>query len=215
MTRRAKLVARLEEQRALALDPGYAPTRRRTVNIEDGTKRAVETRRGLRPWWHADAGGGIILTVRYGFETIEFERGTGIAVPAHPHRVRQTQALESVSALNRIPQAAGEQQELKEHANVSPVLPRPFGARPEQTDRGHRGVHQSTEHKPEAAPNVIDKPAFFPKILYKARARIAQAVGKLKRFKRIALRCEKTAQNYSSFVALAFGFILVKTVHTA
>ena len=47
------------------------------------------------------------------------------------------------------------------------------------------------------------------------RARIEQAVGKLKRFKRIALRCEKTAQNYHSFVALAFGFILVKSVHTA
>jgi hypothetical protein len=41
-------------------------------------------------------------------------------------------------------------------------------------------------------------PAFFPKTLYKARARIEQAVGKLKRFKRIALRCEKTAQNYGS-----------------
>ena len=63
--------------------------------------------------------------------------------------------------------------------------------------------------------NAIDKPAFFPKILYKARARIEQAVGKLKRFKRIALRCEKTAQNYRSFVALAFGFILIKSVHTA
>ena len=63
--------------------------------------------------------------------------------------------------------------------------------------------------------NAIDKPAFFPKILYKARARIEQAVGKLKRFRRIALRCEKTAQNYGSFVALAFGFILVKSVHTA
>ena len=44
--------------------------------------------------------------------------------------------------------------------------------------------------------NAINRPAFFPKILYKARARIEQAVGKLKRFKRIALRCEKTAQNY-------------------
>ena len=63
--------------------------------------------------------------------------------------------------------------------------------------------------------NAIDKPAFFPKILYKARARIEQAVGKLKRFKRIALRCEKTAQNYGSFAALAFGFILIKSVHTA
>jgi hypothetical protein len=47
-----------------------------------------------------------------------------------------------------------------------------------------------------------------PKILYKARARIEQAIGKLKRFKRIALRCEKTAQNYASFVALALGFSL-------
>ena len=37
--------------------------------------------------------------------------------------------------------------------------------------------------------NTKDMPAFFPKALYKARARIEQAVGKLKRFKRIALRC--------------------------
>ena len=63
--------------------------------------------------------------------------------------------------------------------------------------------------------NTKNMPAFFPKTLYKARARIEQAVGKLKRFKRIALRCEKTAQNYGSFVALALGFILIKTVHTA
>src|SRR4029078_11600341 len=62
--------------------------------------------------------------------------------------------------------------------------------------------------------NAIDRPAFFPKILYKARARIEEAVGKLKSFKRIALRCEKTAQNYASFVALALGFILIKSVHT-
>ena len=63
--------------------------------------------------------------------------------------------------------------------------------------------------------NATDRPAFFAKILYKARARIEQAVGKLKRFKRIALRCEKTARNYGSFLALASGFILVKSVHTA
>ena len=63
--------------------------------------------------------------------------------------------------------------------------------------------------------NTKDMPPFFPKTLYKARARIEQAVGKLKRFKRIALRCEKTAQNYGSFVALALGFILIKSIHTA
>jgi transposase len=59
------------------------------------------------------------------------------------------------------------------------------------------------------------RPAFFPKALYRARARIEQLVGTLKRFKRVALRCEKTAQNYGSVVALALGFILTKSVHRA
>src|SRR4051812_34603606 len=59
------------------------------------------------------------------------------------------------------------------------------------------------------------RPMFFPKALYRARARIEQLVGKLKRFKRVALRCEKTARNYGSIIALALGFILVKSVHTA
>jgi IS5 family transposase len=70
--------------------------------------------------------------------------------------------------------------------------------------------------------NAKVKPAFFPKTLYKARARIEQAVGKLctkwtpkgvKRFKRIALRCEKTARNFLSFTHLSAGFILIKFVH--
>src|SRR5580765_7316296 len=63
--------------------------------------------------------------------------------------------------------------------------------------------------------NAKNRPAFFPKALYRARARIEQCVGKLKRFKRIALRCEKTARNYASFVALGLMFILAKSVHTA
>lgn len=59
------------------------------------------------------------------------------------------------------------------------------------------------------------KPVHFAKTLYKTRARIEQAVGKIKRFKRIALRCEKTKRNFGSFVALVAGFILLKSVHTA
>lgn len=46
-------------------------------------------------------------------------------------------------------------------------------------------------------------------VLYKGRARIEQATGKLKRFKRIALRCEKTAESYGAFVAFACSLILV------
>ena len=63
--------------------------------------------------------------------------------------------------------------------------------------------------------NATVKPAFFPRLLYRGRARIEQTFGKIKRFKRVAFRCEKTAQNFVSFVALACGFILLKSVHTA
>jgi transposase len=63
--------------------------------------------------------------------------------------------------------------------------------------------------------NAKEKPEYFPKVLYKGRARIEQGVGKLKRFKRVALRCEKTALNFLSFVHLAAGFVLIKSVHTA
>jgi hypothetical protein len=41
----------------------------------------------------------------------------------------------------------------------------------------------------------------------------AQAMGKLKRFKPVAMRCEKTADSYGAFVALACVLILVKSVH--
>jgi transposase len=65
--------------------------------------------------------------------------------------------------------------------------------------------------------NAKNRPAFFPKGLYRRRARIEQAIGKLKRFKRVALRCEKSAENYAAIVAFAFacGLVLVKSVHMA
>jgi hypothetical protein len=52
-------------------------------------------------------------------------------------------------------------------------------------------------------------------VAYKTRARIEQAVGKLKRFKRIALRYEKKAESFSAIVSFACGLLLVKSVHTA
>ena len=63
--------------------------------------------------------------------------------------------------------------------------------------------------------NAKHKPKFFPKQLYKTRARIEQAIGKLKRFKRIALRCEKTAASYAALISFACGLIIIKSVHTA
>jgi transposase len=62
--------------------------------------------------------------------------------------------------------------------------------------------------------NSKQKGRFFPKRLYKLRARIEQTIGKLKRFKRVAMRCEKTDISYSAIVSFACGLMLAKSVHT-
>ena len=45
--------------------------------------------------------------------------------------------------------------------------------------------------------------------------RVKQGVGRLKRFERVALGCEKTARNFGSIVSFAAGLCLIKFVHTA
>ena len=51
--------------------------------------------------------------------------------------------------------------------------------------------------------NAKNKSKFFPRLLYKTRARVEQTIGKLKRFKRVAMRCDKTQDSYGAFVAFA------------
>ena len=63
--------------------------------------------------------------------------------------------------------------------------------------------------------NARNRPSFFPRLLYKTRARVEQTIGKLKRFKRIAMRCDKTQDSYGAFVAFACTLVLVKSVHRA
>ncbi len=63
--------------------------------------------------------------------------------------------------------------------------------------------------------NSKQRGRFFPKRLYKLRARIEQTIGKLKRFKRVAMRCEKTDISYSAIISFACGLMMVKSVHTA
>lgn len=58
-----------------------------------------------------------------------------------------------------------------------------------------------------------DKPAYFPKLLYRARARVEQLIGKLQRFNLVAMRYEKTQQNSTAFILLAGVFILIKSAH--
>src|SRR4051812_48837608 len=57
--------------------------------------------------------------------------------------------------------------------------------------------------------NSKQRGRFFPKRLYKLRARIEQTIGKLKRFKRVAMRCEKTDISYSAIISFACTLILV------
>lgn len=81
--RRERLLQRLEEQLQLAKDPSYAPFVKRWKNTDDGVKRPVEHIRRLKPWWRVDASGFVVLTVRYGFTLLEFEKGkAAIAVGA-------------------------------------------------------------------------------------------------------------------------------------
>ena len=83
VTRREKLIARLEDQKTLAKDPTFAPTVTRSVKNAEGVKEKVEVKKPLRPNWRTDAKGAVVLTVRYGFKIIEFEKGkAGIAVPS-------------------------------------------------------------------------------------------------------------------------------------
>ena len=83
LSRRAKLISRLEEQKALAQDPNYLPTTKRWVKGSDGTKQLVESQRPIKPWWRTDVTGVTVLTVRYGFKPIEFEKGKmGVTVSA-------------------------------------------------------------------------------------------------------------------------------------
>ena len=55
-----------------------------------------------------------------------------------------------------------------------------------------------------------EQAAFFAKTIYKARGRIEQAFGRLKRFKRVAVHGEKAAQNFASIVSFAAGLCLIK-----
>lgn len=83
LARRGKLIARLEEQKALVQDPLYLATEQRWEKTPDGRKELVERKRKVRRWWQEDVTGNVYLTVRYGQKAIEFEKGkAAISVPA-------------------------------------------------------------------------------------------------------------------------------------
>ncbi len=61
--------------------------------------------------------------------------------------------------------------------------------------------------------NSTQRGRVFPKALYKLRARVEQTMGKIKRFKRIALRCDKTTASFEAFTNFACAMLIIKSVH--
>jgi len=97
--RRNRLIERLEEQKRLATDPSFTPVSKRWKKTPDGSRALVDHYRRLKPWWRADEAGSLILTIKVGLKTLEFEKGkTGIAVGA-PERLESV--LETVVAAIR------------------------------------------------------------------------------------------------------------------
>ena len=73
--RRNKLLVRLREQIALAEAERngtvYAATRKRVVTDAAGVRSTVTAPKRVKHWWHKDAAGKVLLTVRYGSRLLE------------------------------------------------------------------------------------------------------------------------------------------------
>jgi hypothetical protein len=83
LTRRQKLIERLEEQISLAKNPDFAPKVKRWVKDDQGNRKLTETAKRISPWWVTDQKGEVYLSVKSGLKRIEFEKGkTAIKVGA-------------------------------------------------------------------------------------------------------------------------------------
>ena len=79
--RRATFIKQLEQQRELAREQGFEPTKRKWVVGADGTKQFVTVPKRVKRWWRMDAQGNCFLVLRYGNRVITLSAGrTAIAV---------------------------------------------------------------------------------------------------------------------------------------
>ena len=107
LVRRARLIERLEEQKALLNDPDPYPGDQRWVKV-DGEKQPVEKKQRVSPWWRTDLNGHYVMSVKFGSRPVEFEKGkAGIMV----------QTKDKVSGVIDTLIAAVRAGELDEHLN--------------------------------------------------------------------------------------------------
>jgi len=74
LDRRAKVIARLEEQKLILKDPNYTRKSRTWVK-KDGEKVMVEQQQRVPLWWRQHPNGSYALFVRSGLKPIDFEKG--------------------------------------------------------------------------------------------------------------------------------------------
>jgi hypothetical protein len=80
--RRAKFVAKLEEQKLLLKDPNHVRTVQRWTKV-NGERQATTKQQAVRPWWKTDPTGQVVMSVKFSAKPIEFEKGkAGIVVPS-------------------------------------------------------------------------------------------------------------------------------------
>lgn len=78
--RRTKFITKLEEQKLLLSDPNHVRTVQRWTKV-NGERQATTKQQAVRPWWKTDAGGQVVMSIKFGSKPIEFEKGkAGIVV---------------------------------------------------------------------------------------------------------------------------------------
>jgi len=82
LDRRARIVARLEEQKFLLADSNYRRTVRSWIK-KDCERTPVEKQQRVLHWWRLAANGSYLFFIRVGQRPLEFDKGkSAIAVPS-------------------------------------------------------------------------------------------------------------------------------------
>lgn len=122
LDRRAKTIARLEEQKLLFADPNYARTVRTWVK-KDGEKTAVEKKQRVLPWWSLAPNGSYVFFIRSGWKPVEFEKGKAAIAAASLDKLPSV--IDTVIAAVR----NGELDQKLAEASKQATAPKPKGKR--------------------------------------------------------------------------------------
>ena len=87
IAKRMKLLAQLEQQRALALDPLYTHPRQRWVKRDDGGKELINAPKRVKRWWRDDGAGTSYFVVRYGSRVLELDKGKSAIAFTQPEHL--------------------------------------------------------------------------------------------------------------------------------